>query len=395
LIDPNRQTDIVNALLDIYEHDGYMPDARSGNYNGRTQSGSNCDVLIADAFVKGLKGINYELALKAMLKNADIPPGGNEEKEGRGGLPDYNSLGYVSMNYPRSGSRTVEYAYNDFCIALVAKGLGNEAVFNRFSKQANNWKNLWRTYSNHGANGFIMPREANGKWVDTLVCTVNNKKFMPYHPLVVEKGQCIPWWQSFMYEASSWEYSLYVPQDVGGLINKSGGAVAFKNRLDSFFMNNYYNVGNEPSFLTPVLYHWIGMPNQSAERIKIIIDKKYNETRKGLPGNDDSGAMSSWLAFHTIGLYPNAGQSYYLVHSPLIAQSVIHLNHGVDFKIVAKNFSEKNKYIVSAKLNNQIFDKSWIEHSDILKGGILELEMSDQPSDWGTRNLPPSLRFNE
>lgn len=394
LIDPKRQTDIVNAMLDIYKHDGYMPDARSGNYNGRTQSGSNCDVLIADAFVKGLKVIDYELALNAMLKNADVPPGGNEEKEGRGGLADYNSLGYVSMNYPRSGSRTVEYAYNDFCIALVAKGLGNETVFNRFSKQAGNWNNLWRNYSDHGATGFIMPREANGKWVDTLVCTVGEKGLMRYHPLIVEYGQCVPWWQSYMYEASSWEYSFYVPQDVGGLIKKSGGTEAFKKRLDTFFVNKYYNVSNEPSFLTPVLYHWIGLPNQSADQLKIVMDKSFNETRKGLPGNDDSGAMSSWLAFHTIGLYPNAGQSYYLVHSPLVAQSTIHLDNGNDFKIVAKNFSDKNRYIVSVKLNNQVFDRVWIEHSEIIKGGILELEMSDQSSDWGSRNLPPSLRFN-
>lgn len=394
LIDPKRQTDIVNAMLDIYKHEGYMPDARSGNFNGRTQSGSNCDVLIADAYVKGLKGIDYELALKAMLKNADVSPGGNEEKEGRGGLSDYNALGYFSMSYPRSGSRTVEYAYNDFCIALVANGLGKETVFKRFSKQASNWKNLWRNYSNNGTNGFIMPREANGKWVDTLTCTVDKKKFMPYHPLVVEYGQCVPWWQSYMYEASSWEYSLYVPQDVTGLINKSGGAEAFKKRLDTFFINKYYNVSNEPSFLTPVLYHWLGLPNESGELLNRIISKNFNETRKGLPGNDDSGAMSSWFAFHTIGLYPNAGQSYYLVHSPLVAQSTIHLDNGNDFKIVAKNFSDKNRYIISVKLNNQAFDRAWIDHSEIIKGGILEFEMSDKVSDWGRRNLPPSLRFN-
>ena len=394
LIDSKRQTDIVNAMLDIYVHDGYMPDARSGNFNGRTQSGSNCDVLIADAFVKGLKGIDYELALNAMLKNALVPPGRNEEKEGRGGLSDYNTLGYVSLNYPRSGSRTVEYAYNDFCIALVAKGLGNETVFNRFSKQAENWKNLWRDYSNNGSTGFIMPREANGKWVDTLVCTVGKKDSMPYHPLVVEYGQCVPWWQSYLYEASSWEYSFFVPQDVAGLIQKSGGNEAFKKRLDTFFVNKYYNVSNEPSFLTPVLYHWIGLPNESGERLKKVVNENFNETRKGLPGNDDSGAMSSWLAFHTIGLYPNAGQSFYLIHSPLVAQSTIHLDNGKDFKIIAKNFSDKNQYIVSAKFNNQVLDQAWIEHSEILKGGILELEMSDKSSDWGSRNLPPSLRFN-
>lgn len=114
LISPKRETEIVNSLINIYKHDGYMPDSRSGNYNGRTQGGSNAEVLIADAYVKGLKGIDYNQAMKAMLKDANVPPGGNEEKEGRGGLTDYNKLGYVSYNFVRSGNRTLDYAY--FCL---------------------------------------------------------------------------------------------------------------------------------------------------------------------------------------------------------------------------------------------------------------------------------------
>ena len=134
LIAPERQAAIINALLNIYNHDGYMPDGRSGDFNGKTQGGSNADVLIADAFVKGLAGIDYKLALQAMLKNTTVSPGGNEEKEGRGGLTDYNKLGYVSESFPRAGTRTVEYAYNDFCIAAVAKGIGDLETYNRFVK---------------------------------------------------------------------------------------------------------------------------------------------------------------------------------------------------------------------------------------------------------------------
>ena len=169
LIDPARQTAIVNSLLNIYQHDGYMPDARSGNSNGRTQGGSNADVVIADAYAKKLPGIDYSLALKAMLKDADIPPGDIEEKEGRGGLTDYNKLGYVSNAYPRAGTRTVEYAYNDFCISQVAKGLGETAVYNRFRKQANNWQNLWRNVEDNGATGFLNreTQQVNGliRWI--------------------------------------------------------------------------------------------------------------------------------------------------------------------------------------------------------------------------------------
>lgn len=394
LIDPKRQSDIVNSLIDIYQHDGYMPDARSGNSNGRTQGGSNCDVLIADAYVKGLKGIDYQLALKAMLKNADVSPGGNEEKEGRGGLADYNKLGYVSYSFPRSGTRTIEYSFNDYCISVVANGLGEKELSTRFSKQANNWQNLWRNYTNHGSTGFIMPKDAKGNWVDTLNCNANNKTFMPYHPLLVETGQCVAWWSGVFYEASSWEYSLSVPHDIGKVLQLSGGANAFEKRLDTFFANKYYNVGNEPSFLSPMLYHWLGKPSLSSDVVLSVIDKKFNDSRKGIPGNDDSGAMSSWLAFHMMGIYPNAGHSYYLIHTPMLAESIFHLDNGKDFKITAKNLSAKNKYIKSAKLNGKPLLQTWIEHSDILNGGQLELEMTDIPSSWGNGKFPPSLSLN-
>ena len=131
LIDSKRQSGLVRSLINIYKRDGYMPDARSGNSNGRTQGGSNADIVVADAFVKGLEGIDYELGLEAMLKDATVPPGGNEEAEGRGGLVEYINLGYVPHGIPRAGNRTVEYAYCDYAIALVAKGLGKEELANQ------------------------------------------------------------------------------------------------------------------------------------------------------------------------------------------------------------------------------------------------------------------------
>jgi len=188
ILDPEREAAIVNALLNIYQREGYMPDARSGNYNGRTQGGSNAEVLIADAFVKKLKGINYNLALEAMLKDATIPPGGNEEKEGRGGLTDYNTLGYVSNRFVRAGNRTLEYAYNDYCLAVVAYGLDRKGEYQRFIKQSDNWKNLWRPVTDHGATGFIMPKDANGKLIDSIQCMESNGRlsYVPYTPLAQE-----------------------------------------------------------------------------------------------------------------------------------------------------------------------------------------------------------------
>ncbi len=394
LIDPARQTAIVNSLLNIYQHDGYMPDARSGNSNGRTQGGSNADIVIADAYAKGLTGIDYKLALKAMLKDADMPPGDNEEAEGRGGLADYNNLGYVSLSYPRSGTRTVEYAYNDFCIASLAKGLGETTIYNRFTKQAANWQNLWRDVQDHGSKGFLNPKDGQGRWIDSLDCDVAKSRRIPFAVTDGKMGSCVCWWCGFLYEGSSWDYSLFVPQDVAMLIKKSGGPIAFRARLDTFFNKHFYNVGNEPDFLTPDLYHWIGRPDLSSSRIYEIIETNYHASRRGIPGNDDSGAMSSWLAFHMLGLYPNAGQSYYLINTPFVKESTIEISGNHSFSIVAKNLSDKNRYIRSAILNGKAYSLSWINHSDVIKGGVLELEMGDQPSDWGTRSLPPSMSDN-
>ena len=169
LIDPKRETDIVRSLINIYKRDGYMPDARSGNSNGRTQGGSNAEIVIADAFVKGLEGIDYELGLQAMLKDATVCPGDRHEAEGRGGLIPYLELGYIPYGIPRAGNRTVEYSYCDYAIALVAKGLGKEDLYQHYLKQSGNWKNLWRgDYEHAGAKGFILPRDEKGNWLDEI-----------------------------------------------------------------------------------------------------------------------------------------------------------------------------------------------------------------------------------
>ncbi|PXY42175.1 alpha-mannosidase [Flavobacterium cheongpyeongense] len=392
LIDPKRQTEIVNAMLNIYKREGYLPEGRSGNDNGRTQGGSNAETVLADAFVKNLKGIDYELALKAMLKDATIPPGGNEEREGRGGLLDYLRLGYVPFGIDRAGNRTMDYAYNDYNIATVAKGLNHTEIYNQYIKQADNWQNLWRSdYMNNGATGFIMPKDASGNWLDDVIFGESKiqKPTYKYTPVITESPWYVCHWCVFFYEGTSWEYSLSVPHDLPEVIRRSGGDLAFKNRLDTFFETKLYDVSNEPSFLAPTMYHWIGKPYLSSDRIRTIIKDNFNTSHEGLPGNDDSGAMSSWLAFHIMGLYPNAGQPYYLLNSPLIKEITLELEEGKSFKITAKKMSDKNKYIKNAFLNGKPYNKAWILHEDIVKGGELILEMDSKPSVWGTTILPP------
>jgi predicted alpha-1,2-mannosidase len=384
LIDPKRQVEIVNALLNIYKREGYLPEGRSGNDNGRSQGGSNAEVLLADAFVKNLKGIDYELVLKAMLKDAEVPPGGNEEKEGRGGLSDYLHLGYVPYGIDRAGNRTIDYAYNDYNIATVAKGLNHLDIYKRYAKQADNWKNLWRAdYENQGAAG---------NWLDDVVFGESKiqKPTFKYTPTRNESPWYACWWCVFFYEGTSWEYSLSIPHNIPEVVLRTGGELAFKYRLDTFFDTKMYNVSNEPSFLAPTMYHWIGKPYLSSDRIRTIIKDNFNTSHAGLPGNDDSGAMSSWLAFHIMGLYPNAGQAYYLLNSPLIKETTLELEEGKSFKITAQNLSDKKKYIKSVLLNGKPFNQAWILHEEIVKGGELILEMDSKPSAWGTTILPPT-----
>ena len=373
LLWPERQAEIVNSLLNIYKREGYMPDARSGDCNGRTQGGSNAEVVIADAFVKGLDGIDYKLALEAMLKDAEQDPGADHEKHGRGGLNEYRRLGYVPYGIARAGTRTVEYAYNDYCIAQVAKGLGRQDVYEEYMQRSRNWRNLWRAdYEWDDVKGYIMPRDENGLWMDSVPWGRSKvfKPRIPYTPVTKVAPWYIPWWDTFFYEALSAEYSLSIPHDVEGLIEACGGKEAFQRRLDLFFERGRYNVGNEPSFLTPCLYHWLGRPDLSTQRIRQIITDNYSDTPNGLPGNDDSGAMSSWLAFHMMGLYPNAGQDYSLLNIPLLNGYTLSLPNGKSLRVKQIEKSRlPQPFTVS--LNGRELKDARITHGELMQGGEL------------------------
>ena len=389
LLDEQREADIVNSLLNIYKREGYMPDARSGDCNGRTQGGSNAEVVIADAFVKGLKGIDYNLALEAMLKDAEVDPGADHEKHGRGGLKEYTALGYIPYGIDRAGTRTIEYAYDDYCIAEVAKGLGRKDLYEQYLRQSQNWKHLWRAdYEWDDVKGYIMPRDAKGRWLDSVPWG-RSKVYhpqIPYTPITKVAPWYLPWWSTFLYEALSAEYSLSVPHDVPGLIEACGGEEAFRQRLDLFFERKHYNVGNEPSFLTPCLYHWIGRPDLTSDRVRQIITDNYSDQPDGLPGNDDSGAMSSWLAFHQLGLYPNAGQSYYLLHAPLIPEWTMQLCNGKTLHAVVNG---KGTHFEKVTLNGKVLEGARLEHADLMLGGELVFFVSTKKQNEGKY---PSVR---
>ncbi|MDR3792434.1 MAG: GH92 family glycosyl hydrolase [Terracidiphilus sp.] len=379
LMDPDRQAAIVRSLVDIYRHDGYLPDARSGNFNGRTQGGSNAEFLLTDAYLKGLKGIDWNAALTAEIHDAEVPPA-DHFKEGRGGLDDWKRLGYVSLEgSDRPASVHMEYAANDYEIALLAKGLGRTEDYKKYLARSGNWRNLWdKDFTDGGFSGFIRSRHRDGSWLTPFTaldfCTWNGPTF---------------------YEGNSWTYSLFVPQDVAGLIQQTGGAETFIRRLDAFFDVPFrYDVGNEPGFLAPYLYIWAGRPDKTAERIHQIIAKSYHAGPTGLPGNDDSGAMSSWYAFGQMGFFPNAGQGVYLIGSPAYARTTLHLVGGKAFTIEARNLSDKAIYVVAATLNGKPLDRAWLRHQEIVSGGHLVLTMAAQSAHWAEKNPPPSSSTN-
>ena len=384
LIQPGRQRDMVRSLIDTYRHTGWMPDARVAGANGLTQGGSNSDVLVADAVVKGLKGIDYETAYEAMVKNAEVdsPRPLYEGREVR----EYKRRGYMRMRHERSASRTLEYAYNDFCLAQVAKALGKAADHRKYLARSNNWMNLWDAETKT-----IRPRDPDGRWME------------PYDRLKVYSldSPRFTWWGAPYYEGSGYQYSTYVPHDAQGLINRLGGDEQFVRWLDEFFDNGregepsfnpgLYTQGNEPDILAPFLYIHAGRPDKTQAQVRRLMLREYRTGRAGLPGNDDAGTMSSWYVWNALGLYPNAGQDFYYIGSPVFTRAAVDLGGGRVFTVEAQNSSAKNMYVRAARLNGKPLERAWLRHAEISRGGVLKLQMSDKPSAWGSARRPPSV----
>jgi predicted alpha-1,2-mannosidase len=376
LVAETRESEIVRSLVDLYRHEGWLPDARSGNYNGRVQGGSDADMAIADGYLKHLPGVDWETAYKAVVNDAEQTPG-DPFKEGRGDLDDWRDRGYLTIEgTDRPASKHMEYAANDYAVALIAKGLGNDADYRKYSQRAANWRNLWDPdAADQGFQGFIWSRHRDGSW---------KTKFDP-----LLSGT---WGSDNFYEGNSWTYSTFVPQDVAGLIDASGGSPRFVERMDAFFrLPGRYDVSNEPGFLTPYLYIWAGRPDRTQSQIRAILAKSYHSGRKGLPGNDDSGAMSSWYVFGKMGIYPNAAQDVYLIGSPAYRRTTIQLAHGRTFTIETEGNGPDTPYIASATWNGQTYSRAWFTHEQLMQGGTLRLVMSATPTRWGSSEPPPSM----
>ncbi|KAL9093156.1 MAG: hypothetical protein Q9159_000515 [Coniocarpon cinnabarinum] len=372
-----------------------------------TQGGSNADVVIADAFVKNLTGgIDYTIGYEAVVNDAENEPY-DWSNEGRGGLDSWKALGYVPVldfdykgfgTFTRSVSRTLEYAYNDFTVATLASGLGNSADATKYNARAENWQNLFNpsqtsfllnSSTNTGFTGFFQPKYLNGTFgfQDPLICSNIDNSGTPCS--LTNNGQ-----ETF--ESSIWEYSFYVPQDQAALITAFGGADAFVSRLDYLHDNNITYIGNEPAFLTVFQYHYAGRPALSALRSHFYIPRFFQPTPPGLPGNDDSGAMGSFVAFSMMGLFPVPGQNVYLITPPYFESVNITspiTSNTATIRNVNFDPTYSNVYIQNATLNGQAYSKNWLDHSFFLDGGELVLQLGGTESAWGTGapNVPPSL----
>ncbi|UKZ82789.1 hypothetical protein TrVFT333_010587 [Trichoderma virens FT-333] len=392
LVQPQRGIDMIRSLIDIWRHVGFMPDGRSGNHNGKVQGGSNADNVLADAYVKGYTGgINWNDGYKAVWTDAEVVPPPNNDPEdlgctdnqGRCGLPDWINLGYVSTTFSSSISRTVEYSLNDFAVSQIAKGIAPDD-YQKFFNRSGNWKNLWNPEINqYNTSGFLGPRYPNG-----TVITIG------------------PQDTSYTTEGLPWEYTWTIPFDMQGLIEKMGGVEATEKRLDLMFVpklrtvdlgvgvgsgTTLFNPGNEPSFGTPFLYNYLpGRQYKAVNQSRVNIDENYFAGSNGLPGNSDAGAMDSWMLWQMLGLYPVVTQPVYLILSPWFEDISVSVGGSYTLRIKAHGLSNNSFFVQSLKVNGKAWNKSWLEHSDIAKGGLLEFVLGPEPKSWDTGTVPPS-----
>jgi predicted alpha-1,2-mannosidase len=369
LIDPDMIRDNILCFIDRFKHNGVVRDAFVfGVDMEEEQGGNNVDNVIADAYAKGLKGINWKEAYQVLKHNAEKERQGVVSFNYADPINRINNGRYRELNWIpeciNSSSNTLEYAYNDFCVAQMAKGLGYSADYKKYLKRSNSWTNLWNEdLESDGYKGFIDGRKADGT-------------FLGQDPKLWGKS-----WKNVFYEGSSWTYSYFVPHDINQLIKRMGGKQKYAERLEHAMINNLIDYGNEPAFWALRSFCHAGRPDLNSKWVNYIMTHNYDT--RGVTNNDDTGAMSSWYIFSAIGFFPNAGQDIYYLNAPLYKKSVVTLGNGKTLTITAKNLSDKAIYIKSCKINGKVWTSSIFRHKDIANGGTIEFELAEQATNWG------------
>lgn len=369
IIDQKRTNDFIKTFLKQYEDAELLPVWELSSNETFCMIGYHAVPVILDAFAKGIRGYDEKLALNAMVASAE---------SNLFGLPHYRQFGYIPAECEHeSVSKTLEYAYDDWCIGRMAEMMDEEELSERFYIRAQNYKNTFDPLT-----GFMRAR-MNGAWYE------------PFEPREV----------NFHYtEANSWQYSFYVPQNMDDFMKLHGGKSGLAKKLDELFsapiettgrdqsditgLIGQYAHGNEPSHHIAYLYNYAGQPWKTQEKVNHIMENFYSNNPDGLIGNEDCGQMSAWAIFSALGFYPVCpGNNQYSIGTPRFKEITINLENGKSFVIKATNLSKENTFINSVTLNGLDYKKSYLLHEDIMDGGILEFEMVEIPNyNWGSES---------
>ncbi len=369
ILHPQRDGEMIRSMLAHREQSvhGILPVWSFGSHETWCMIGYHAVPVIADAFLKGIRNFDAQAAFDAMKASATYAP--------YGGLDGYMKHGYVPIDLEKEGaSKTLEYAYDDWTIAQMAEALGRTGDHEQFQARARSFRNIYDP-----ATGFMRAKKTDGSFNE------------PFDPVYAQYG-------SDYTEGNAWQYTWYVPHDVQGLIDLMGGRERFVERLDQLFtlrvseekykhvediagLIGQYAHGNEPSQHIAYLYSYAGRPWRTQERVRQIMTTLFDDTPEGISGNEDCGQMSAWYVFSALGFYPVApGSLEYVIGAPQLPKAMIDLGGGKTFTVRAERLSSRNLYIQSAKLNGKVYDKAYVHHDDVVRGGELTFVMGPKPN---------------
>ncbi|MGA0900976.1 MAG: GH92 family glycosyl hydrolase [Luteolibacter sp.] len=381
LIEPELQLDVIKTIIDDYKDSGWGPRWKLAYKEVFCMPGTWCDIIIPDAYIKGIRDFDTQAAWELIEKNATV--------EGRRvNVADYETLGYVPYPTYINVTHTMESAYLDFSIARFAEALGKNDKAAEFDARSLKYRTLWDSNT-----GFFRGRDKKGDWSypDT------------FDPLTYTgKGN------DDYCEGNAWQWLWHVMHDTQGLAALMGGEAGFRKKLDEFFVTEggdagghhdgakdfgQYWHGNEPDQHAIYCYNYAGQPAKTAELVRAVLDKEYRNDTWGISGNEDAGQMSAWYLFSALGFYPYLHSvPEYTIGTPLFDKATLNLPGG-KVVITAKNNSAENKYIQSMTINGKPWDKNWLPHSVLQGDSTIEFVMGPKPSDWGTspQSRPYSL----
>ncbi|MFA9192730.1 GH92 family glycosyl hydrolase [Flavobacterium sp. FZUC8N2.13] len=364
ILHPNRVSSMINSLLAHYNETGLLPVWSLQGNETNMMIGNHAIPVIVDAYFKGIKNFDIALAYKACKESSMV-----DARQ----LDTYKSIGYVPVDGSGenwSVSKTLEYAYDDWCLAQFAKALNKPNDYKYFLNRSENWKNVYDAKST-----FMRPKLKNGQFINNFI----PKEYTPYF--------C---------ESNAWQYFWSVPQNIESLIKVVGGKDYFEKKLDSMFalkplpedklpifstgMIGQYAHGNEPSHHVAYLYNYINKPWKSQKRVREILETQYKNQPNGHCGNEDCGQMSSWYVLSSLGFYPvNPAQGVYVFGSPIFHTATINLENNKTFIIQTEKNSKENIYIQFVVLNGKKIDRNYITHKEITQGGTLVFTMGKSP----------------